>query len=66
MLINLGIYTKVIRIYVRLNSIFNNIFRGNEGNNNILDIAEKTVYNNSKRIRILSGTSKFNNDINKC
>ena len=64
-LINLGIYIKVIKIYVRLNSIFSDIFRDNKGNNTILSIVEKAVYNNSEDIRILSKINKFNNNINK-
>ena len=65
MLIDLDIYIKVIRIYVRLNSIFNNTFKGNENNNTILSIVEKVVYNNSESIYILSKIDKFDNDINK-
>ena len=65
MLINLDIYIKVTRIYVRLNSIFSNTFRGNEGNNTILSIIERAAYNNSESIYILSKTNKFDNDINK-
>ena len=65
MLINLNIYIKVIRIYARLNSIFSNIFRGNESNNTILSIIERVAYNNSENIRILSKIDRFNNNINK-
>ena len=64
-LIDLNIDIKVIRIYARLNSIFSNISRDNEGKNIILSIIEKAVYNNNKRVRILSRTNKFDNDINK-
>ena len=67
MLIDLSIYIRVTRIYARLNSIFNNIFKGNKGKNTILSIVEGVAYNNSERVyvRILSKTSEFGNDINK-
>ena len=65
MLIDLSIYTKVTRIYARLNSIFSSIFRDNEGNNIILSIVEKVAYNNSESIYILSKIDRFNNNINK-
>ena len=64
-LIDLSIYIKITRIRARLNSIFNNIFRGNEGKNTILSIVERAAYNNSEGIYILSGTGEFDNDINK-
>ena len=63
--IDLNTYIKVTRIYARLNSIFSNIFKGNEGNNIILNIIERAAYNNSENIRILSKTDRFDNDINK-
>ena len=65
MLIDLNIGIRVIRIYVRLNSIFNNIFKDNESKNTILSIVEKVVYNNSERVRIFRRIDKFDNDINK-
>ena len=65
MLIDLDIYIRVTRIYARLNSIFSNIFRGNEGNNTILSIIKRVIYNNSEGICILSKTDRFNNNINK-
>ena len=64
-LIDLDIYMKVTRIYARLNLIFSNTFRGNEGKNTILSIIEKAVYNNSEGIRILNKIGGFGNDINK-
>ena len=64
-LINLSIHTKVIRIYARLNLIFSNIFKDNENKNTILSIIKKVAYNNSEYIRILSRTSRFDNNINK-
>ena len=65
MLINLNIDIKITRIYVRLNSIFSNIFKGNEGKNTILSIIKRVIYNSSEDIYILSKISKFGNDINK-
>ena len=65
MFIDLNIYIKVTRIYARLNSIFSDISRDNEGNNTILSIIEGVIYNNSEDIRILSKIDKFDNDINK-
>ena len=64
-LIDLNIYMRVIRIYARLNSIFSDTFRGNEGNNTILSVVEGAAYNNSEGIRILSRIDRFSNDINK-
>ena len=65
MLIDLDIYIRVTRIYARLNSIFSDTFRGNEGNNTILSIIKEAAYNSSKSIYILSKIDKFDNDINK-
>ena len=65
MLIDLGIGTKVIGICVRLNSIFSDTFRDNEGNNAMLSMIKKVVYNNSEGIYILSRTGEFDNSINK-
>ena len=64
-LIDLDIYTKVIRICARLNLIFSDIFRDNKDNNIILSIVEGAAYNNSEGIYILSKTDGFGNDINK-
>ena len=65
MLIDLGIGAEVIEICARLNLIFSNTFRDNEGNNAILSIVKGVAYNSSEGIYILSGTDKFDNDINK-
>ena len=65
MLISLDIDIRVIRIYARLNLMFSDTFKDNEGKNTILSIVEKAVYNNSERVYILSRIGGFDNDINK-
>ena len=47
---NLNINAKIIKIYVYLNAIFNNIFNDNKSKHELLNIFKKIVNNNDERI----------------
>ena len=49
--INLNINVKIVKIYARLNMIFNDIFNDNKDKHELLNIFKKIVYNNDERIR---------------
>ena len=48
--INLNINAKVIKIYARLNTMFDNIFNYNKNKYELLNMFKKTVNNNNERI----------------
>ena len=47
---NLNINAKIIKVYVRLNMIFDNIFNKNKNKHKLLNIFQKVVNNNDERI----------------
>ena len=48
---NLNINAKIIKVYVHLNAMFDDIFNNNKNKHKLLNIFKKTVNNNDERIR---------------
>ena len=48
---NLNINAKIVEIYARLNTIFDNIFNDNKSKYELLNIFKKVVNNDDERIR---------------
>ena len=48
---NLNINARIIKIYIYLNAIFDNIFNDNESKHKLLNIFKRIVNNNDKRMR---------------
>ena len=49
--INLNINARIIKVYVHLNTMFNDIFNDNKDKYELLNIFKKIIYNNDERIR---------------
>ena len=47
---NLNINAKIIKIYARLNAIFDNIFNDNKNKHELLNIFKRIINNNNERI----------------
>ena len=49
--INLNTNARIIKVYVHLNTMFNDIFNDNKDKYELLNIFKKIIYNNDERIR---------------
>ena len=47
---NLNINAKIIKIYVRLNAMFDNIFNNNKDKHELLNMFKKIINNDNERI----------------
>ena len=64
--INLNINAKVIKIYIHLNAMLDDIFNDNKNKYELLNIFKKVVYNNNERINFrMYKIEKINNDVEK-
>ena len=48
---NLNINVRIIKVYIRLNTIFDNIFNNNKDKHKLLNTLKKIVNNNDERMR---------------